>query len=95
MISSKSIKAMTKKLSYILGIILFLSLPVRGFSQTADDKADKAERAHRKHVVKKAWHDTKNGVNKAYHKVKHAPGKAIHKAKVKHQEHEKQEGETK
>jgi len=87
---------MSKHLRYLVGIVLFLSLmPIRGTSQTADDKADKAERAHRKHVVKKAWRDTKNGVNKTYHKVKHAPGKAIHKAKVKHQEHEKREGETK
>ena len=87
---------MSKHLQYFIGIILFLFLmPVHGISQTPDDKADKAERAHRKHVLKKAWSDTKNGVNKAYHKVKHAPGKALHKAKVKHEEHEKEEGETK
>lgn len=87
---------MSKHLHYFIALLLILTLmPIRGMSQTPDDKADKAERAHRKHVVKKAWKDTKTGVNKTYHKVKHAPGKAIHKAKVKHQEHEKQEGETK
>ena len=88
---------MSKKLQYIIGIVLFLTLmPVYGMSQTSDDtKADKVERTHRKHVVKKAWSDTKHGVSKGYHKVIHAPGKAIHKAKVHHQQDEKQEGETK
>jgi hypothetical protein len=88
---------MSKKLQYLIGIILFLTLmPVHGMSQTSDDaKADKLERAHRKHVVKKTWRDTKHGVSKGYHTVIHAPGKAIHKAKVKHEEHERQEGETK
>ena len=88
---------MSKKLHYLLGIALLLCLmPVSGMSQTTDDnKADKTERTHRKHVVKKAWKDTKHGVSKGYHKAIHAPGKAIHHAKVEHQEHEKQEGETK
>ena len=88
---------MTKKLQYLIGVVLFLSLmPIRGTSQTSDDtKADKAERAHRTHVVKKAWRNTKNGVSTGYHKAIHAPGTAIHKAKVKHEAREKQEGETK
>ena len=110
---------MLNKLRYLIGIVLLLCLmPVRGMSQTTDDnKADKAERAHRTHVVKKAWHDTKHtatkdynatahatgkawrgtkrGVSKGYHAAVSAPGKAIHHAKVKHQEREKQEGETK
>lgn len=94
---------MLKRLHYLLGIVLFLSIvPLQGFTQTPDDKADKVERAHRKHVVKKAAADTKNAAGKAWSgtkrtakKVYHAPAKAIHKAKVKHQAREKQEGETK
>ncbi len=87
---------MKRTLQYLLGIVLVLSIaPLQGMSQTPDDKADKVERAHRKHVVKKAAADTKTGVKKAYHKVVNAPGKAIHKAKVKHAAHEKAEGETK
>ncbi|MDP4199140.1 MAG: hypothetical protein Q8922_13345 [Bacteroidota bacterium] len=94
---------MLKRLPYLLGIALFLSiLPIRVISQTPDDKADKVERAHRKHVVKKAAADTKEATGKAWsgtkktaRKVYHAPGKAIHKAKVKHRQHEIQEGETK
>ncbi len=128
---------MAKKLQYLIGIALFLSLmPTRGMSQTSDDtKADNVERAHRTHVVKKAWNGTKRNVStganatahvttKAWHGTKHAvskganatghatakawrgtkraagtavraPGKAIHHAKVKHEIHERQEGETK
>jgi hypothetical protein len=109
----------SKKLRFIIGILLLVSLtPVPGISQTSDDdKADKTERTHRKHVVKKAWSDTKQttakdyhaaaratgkawrgtkrGVSKGYHAAVRAPGKGIHKAEVKHQEREKQEGETK
>ena len=87
---------MSKKLRYIFGILLLVAFtPIRGITQTPDDKADKAERAHRKHVVKHAVNKTRNGINKAYHKVKHAPGNAIRKAKAKHAADEKQEGETK
>jgi len=86
----------SKKLRYIIGILLLVFLtPVAGMSQTPDDRADKTERAHRKHVVKKAWRDTKHGVSKGYHKAIHAPGKAIRHAKADHREREKQEGETK
>ena len=87
---------MLKKLHYLIGFVLLLSLtPVPGMSQTPDDKADKTERAHRKHVVRKAWKDTKHGASKGYHTAIHAPGKAIRHAKADHQEREKQEGETK
>ncbi len=69
---------MSKTLHYLLGIVLFLSLvPVRGMSQTPDDnKSDKAERAHRTHVVKKAWSDTKQTTAKDYHATAHATGTA-------------------
>ena len=69
---------MSKKLFYLSGIILLLFLsPVRGNSQTPDDtKSDKVERTHRKHVIKKAWSDTKNTSAKDYHAAAHATGKA-------------------
>ena len=149
---------MSKKLRYLIGVVLLLTLmPIRSISQTSGDaKADKVERAHRTHVVKKAWNGTKRDVStaakatahatkkvwhgtkrdvktaanatahattKVWHGAKRdvsngaratgrvtrkawrgtkrgvttavrAPGKAIHHAKVKHQQHEKQEGET-
>jgi|GEM_PF-6479459 len=69
---------MSKKLYYLLGIVLFLALmPIRGSSQTTDDtKADKAERAHRTHVVKKTWNGTKHAVSTGAH----ATGRATRKA---------------
>ena len=76
----------------LLAVALIVSLvPLVGHAQ--DNKADSAERAHRKAVVKKDWNKTKDGVNKAYHKAKHAPGKAYHKLKKKHQDHEAREAD--
>ena len=87
---------MLNKLRYLIGFLLLVSLaPSRGFSQTADDAADKAERAHRKHVVKHAVAKTKSGVKHTYHKAAHAVMKPIDKAKAKHRADEKSEGETK
>ncbi|HWF44186.1 MAG TPA: hypothetical protein VG537_06060 [Candidatus Kapabacteria bacterium] len=69
---------MSKKLQYLIGMVLFLALmPTHGISQTSDDtKADKVERAHRTHVVKKAWRGTKRNVNNGAH----ATGRATKKA---------------
>jgi hypothetical protein len=86
---------MRNTLRYLIGLALVVFLmPVRGTSQTPDDKADKVERAHRRHVVKKAAADTKNGVKKGYHKVAHAVMSPIDKAKAHHKADEKSEGET-
>jgi hypothetical protein len=68
---------MTKKLQYIIGIVLLLAMPIRGMSQaTGDAKADKAERSHRTHVVHKAWSGTKHAINTGAHATAHATGKA-------------------
>ena len=69
---------MTKKLQYIIGIILLLAfIPLRAMSQTTDDaKADKAERAHRTHVVKKAWRGTKHDVTTGANTTAHVATKA-------------------
>ncbi|MFI5202050.1 MAG: hypothetical protein ACHQNE_06660 [Candidatus Kapaibacterium sp.] len=69
---------MSKKLQYFIGIVLFLALmPIRGMSQTTDDtKADKVERAHRTHVVKKAWSGAKRDVSTGARATGHAAGKA-------------------
>lgn len=68
---------MSKKLRYLIGIVLLLALmPIRGISQTSDDtKADKVERAHRTHVVKKAWSGTKRDVSTGARATGHAAGK--------------------
>ncbi|HZK76851.1 MAG TPA: hypothetical protein VFD13_08090 [Candidatus Kapabacteria bacterium] len=69
---------MSKKLHYLIGIVLLLALmPIRGMSQTTDDtRADKAERAHRTHVVKKAWSGTKHDVSTGARATGHVAGKA-------------------
>jgi len=69
---------MSKKLQYLIGIVLLLTvMPIRGISQTGDDtKADKVERAHRAHVVKKAWNGTKRDVKTGTRATAHATGKA-------------------
>ena len=87
---------MLNKLRYLIGLLLLVSLaPMRAFSQSSDDAADKAERAHRKHVVKHAVYKTKSGVKRTYHRAAHAVMKPIDKAKAKHGADEKREGETK
>ena len=87
---------MLNKLRYLIGFLLLLSLaPARGFSQSADDAADKAERAHRKHVVKHAVDKTKSGVKRTYHKAARTAMRPIDKAKAKHRADEKSVGETK
>ena len=103
----KSKSTIVRKLGYLVGLALLLSVtPIRAISQTDDAAADRAERAKRKaavnkaaddtkHTVKKGWHSTKRGVRKAYHATSKAVMKPINKAKAKHQAHEKAEGETK
>lgn len=68
---------MFKKINYLIAIVFFLSMmPVRGMTQTTpDDKADTTERAHRKHVVKKAWSDTKSTAKKGYDATAKESGK--------------------
>ena len=84
---------MIKKLEYILGILLFLSLvPIAGMSQTTpDDKADKAERTHRKHVVRHTVGATAGRIKNAGSKAYHAPANAVRKAKAHHAADEKAE----
>ena len=68
---------MLKKLHYLLGIVLFLSLmPVRGMSQTDDGNTVKTPPAQHTHVVKKAWTGTKQAVSKGAHATAKASGKA-------------------
>jgi hypothetical protein len=88
---------MLKTFKHLFGFLLLLTIiPLQGRGQTtADDKADKVERAHRKAVVRHTVRKTRTGVKKGYHKVAHAVMSPIDKAKARHAADEKSEGEPK
>lgn len=86
---------MLKSFRYLVAVLLLVSFaPLRSVGQTADDKADKAERAHRKAVIKHRYHKIRHGAAKGYHKVVSTVLSPVDKAVAKHKADEKSEGET-